>query len=179
MGDVIATSLSTVYVAAGSATILSISAQQLFVSSIQATNIIGALTTANLTSTVIGLGTAGYLSSTTGFISTANLANLISTANLANLVSTSYLASQLTSSIIGLGTIGYVSTASLYSSVTGSAFTGSTLSLSTGNVIASSINLIDTLTQSTGTIYQTSSLLYFNNYVIGGAFTLFAQIYSA
>jgi hypothetical protein len=59
MGDVIATSLSTVYVAAGSATILSISAQQLYVSSIQATNIIGALTTSNLTSTVIGLGTVG------------------------------------------------------------------------------------------------------------------------
>ena len=89
-----------------------------------------------LGSTVIGLGTAGYLSSIPsvgGFVSTANLANLVSTANLANLVSTanlanlvstanlanvvstanlanlvstSYLQTQLGSTVIGLGTAG-------------------------------------------------------------------------
>jgi hypothetical protein len=66
-----------------------------------------------LTSTVIGLGTVGYLSSIPsigGFVSTANLANLISTANLANLVSTSFLDTQLGSTVVGLGTAGYVST---------------------------------------------------------------------
>ena len=68
-----------------------------------------------LASTVIGLGTAGYISSAVatipgGLVSTANLANLVSTANLANLVSTSYLATQLTSTVIGLGSMGYLST---------------------------------------------------------------------
>ena len=66
-----------------------------------------------LTSTVIGLGTVGYLSSITsigGFVSTANLANLISTANLANLISTSFFDIQLGSTVVGLGTAGYVST---------------------------------------------------------------------
>jgi hypothetical protein len=85
-------------------------------------NLTGVVSTANLAtlvstsylatqlgSTVIGLGTAGYLSSTTGFISTANLATLVSTANLATLVSTSYLATQLGSTVIGLGTAGYIS----------------------------------------------------------------------
>ena len=66
-----------------------------------------------LTSTVIGLGTVGYLSSATG---TAVLPEgLVSTANLANLISTSFFDTQLTSTIIGLGTAGYVSTATLIS----------------------------------------------------------------
>jgi len=96
----------------------------------------------NLTSTVIGLGTVGYVSTAAlinhvstanlvnlvstanlvnlvstanlvNFVSTANLVNLVSTANLVNLVSTTYLTSQLTSTVIGLGTVGYVSSASL------------------------------------------------------------------
>jgi hypothetical protein len=46
-------------------------------------------------------------------------------------------------------------------------------------VTTSSLTLIDTITRSTGLIYEASSLLYFNNFVIGGAFALFAQIYSA
>ena len=83
-----------------------------------------------LGSTVIGLGTAGYLSSIPGIggfvstanlvnlvstanlaniVSTANLANLVSTANLATLVSTSYLQTQLGSTVIGLGTACYLS----------------------------------------------------------------------
>ena len=113
MGDVIATSLSTVYIATGSLTTPRVSAQQLFVSSIQATNIIGALTTANLAN----------------LISTANLANLVSTANLANLVSTSYLATQLGSTVRGLGTTGYLS------SLTGPR-------VSTQQLLASSIGIL-------------------------------------
>jgi len=120
MGDVIATSLSTVYVATGSATIVSLSAQQLYVSSIQATNIIGALTMTNLNSTVIGLGTTGYLSSIAwgSVISTANLAGLVSTANLAGLVSTANLAGLVsTANLAGLvstaNLAGLVSTANL------------------------------------------------------------------
>jgi hypothetical protein len=101
-----------------------------------------------LASTVMGLGTAGYISTSggggsinaTGLVSTANLVNLVSTANLVNLVSTpnlvnlvstSYLASQLTSTVLGLGTSGYLSSLN-------------TRSLSTGTVFTSSISFIDT-----------------------------------
>jgi len=77
--------------------------------------------TSQLTSTVVGLGTVGYVSSASltnlvstanllNLVSTANLLNLVSTANLLNLVSTTYLTSQLTSTVIGLGTVGYLST---------------------------------------------------------------------
>jgi hypothetical protein len=66
--------------------------------------------TSQLTSTVVGLGTVGY-------VSTAALINHVSTANLVNLVSTTYLTSQLTSTVVGLGTVGYVSTAALINHV--------------------------------------------------------------
>jgi len=81
-------------------------------------NLAGHVSTANLAnlvsttylasqfgSTVIGLGTAGYVSSIpslAGLVSTANLVNLVSTANLANLVSTSYLNTQLGSTMNGI-----------------------------------------------------------------------------
>jgi hypothetical protein len=64
-------------------------------------NLAGLVSTSYLTnqlaSTVIGLGTAGYISSAVatipgGLVSTANLADLVSTANLADLVSTANLA---------------------------------------------------------------------------------------
>ena len=96
--------------------------------------------TSFLTSTVIGLGTAGYISTTsggggsinaTGLVSTANLVNLVSTANLANFVSTTNLAQSLTSTVLGLGTSGYLSSLN-------------TRSLSTGTVFTSSISFIDT-----------------------------------
>ena len=68
-----------------------------------------------LASTVIGLGTAGYISS----VPNVSIGGVVSTANLANLVSTSYLATQLTSTVIGLGTAGYVSTSQLTSTTQG------------------------------------------------------------
>ena len=102
----------------------------IYATTVSTSQIVGVtiLSQANLTSTVIGLGTVGYLSSATasinasglvstanlvGLVSTANLANLVSTANLANLVSsanlanlisTTYLQTQLGSTVIGLGT---------------------------------------------------------------------------
>jgi anti-anti-sigma regulatory factor len=93
--------------------------------------------TSQLTSTVIGLGTVGYISS-------ASLTNLVSTANLLNLVSTSYLTSQLTSTVIGLGTVGYISSASLTNLV------------STANLV----NLVSTanLVNLVSTTYLTSQL---------------------
>ena len=94
MGDVIATSVSSLVIYAGSVYTTSnqasiTSTQQLNVSSINGQTFGGPIA-----STVIGLGTAGYLSTIVwgSVISTANLANLVSTANLANLVSTANLA---------------------------------------------------------------------------------------
>jgi hypothetical protein len=183
MGDVIATSISTIQLNVGTEYATTISAQQLYVSSIQATNIIGALVTANLTSTVIGLGTAGYLSSAltnvggyglvstanlANLVSTANLANLVSTANLANLVSTTYFATQLGSTVVGLGTAGYLSTQ-----------ISSFLTLSTGNLITSSITFNSPSSAPVGNnVYVSSSLFYFNQFVIGGTRVQQPQIFT-
>ena len=104
----------------------------------------GSLSTPNLTSTVVGLGTYGYISSATfystitglgtyGYISSAFLGSTldglatfgyISTANLNSTVqglgTYGYVSSStLRSSIIGLGTLGYVSSLSLTSSLRG------------------------------------------------------------
>ena len=69
--------------------------------------------TSQLASTVIGLGTAGYLSSA------ATIGGVISTANLVGLISTSYLQTQLASTVAGLGTAGYISSSQLQSTVEG------------------------------------------------------------
>ena len=57
-------------------------------------SITGDVSKGDLTSTVIGLGTVGYVSTLNivGLVSTANLANLVSTANLGGLVSSQNLA---------------------------------------------------------------------------------------
>ena len=150
------------------------------------------LTQANLTSTVIGLGTVGYLSSALtnigGFglvstanlarlvstanlanlVSTANLANLVSTANLATLVSTSYLQTQLGSTVIGLGTVGYLSTQ-----------ISSFLTLSTGNLITSSITFNSPNSAPVGNnVFVSSSLFFFNQFVIGGTRVQQPQIFT-
>ena len=54
-------------------------------------NAASGITTDNLTSTVIGLATVGYVSSISGLVSTQNLEGLVSTQNLVNLVSTANL----------------------------------------------------------------------------------------
>jgi hypothetical protein len=175
MGDVIATSLSTLQIYAGGVFTTSnqaiiVSTQQLNVSSITG---ITFLSQTAITSTVIGLGTAGYISS-------VSIANVVSTANLATLVSTSYLATQLGSTVIGLGSAGYVSTiiSSFYTLSTGSFITSSIVgnnaslrSLSTGFVTLSSLNFIDQVTQVTANVYEKNSLLYFNTLVFAGART--------
>ena len=150
------------------------------------------LTQANLTSTVIGLGTVGYLSSAltniggfglvstanlanlvstanlAGHISTANLAGLVSTANLVNLVSTSYLQTQLGSTVIGLGTVGYLSTQ-----------ISSFLTLSTGNLITSSITFNSPSSAPVGNnVFVSSSLFFFNQFVIGGTRVQQPQIFT-
>ena len=71
-----------------------------------------------LTSTVIGLGTAGYISTASGGVAVLP-GGLVSTANLGNLISTSFFDTQLTSTVIGLGTVGYISSSQLLSTSAG------------------------------------------------------------
>ena len=52
----------------------------------------------------------------------------------------------------------------------------SSLSLSSGNISISTITLIDTANNSTGTIYERSSLLYFNTFVVAGAYVWTSQL---
>jgi hypothetical protein len=117
---------------------------------------IDAIPLASLRSTVIGLGTAGYISSlslystirglgTVGYISSSQLlsttkgleeyvSSFIDTGELISsilpFISSSYFTTQLTSTVQGLGTSGYVSTASLYSTIDGLGTSGYISSLS-------------------------------------------------
>ena len=74
-------------------------------------SITGDVSKGDLTSTVIGLGTAGYLSSIVwdSVISTANLTDLISTANLADLISSANLTGLISTANLS----GLISTANL------------------------------------------------------------------
>ena len=74
-------------------------------------SITGDVSKGDLTSTVIGLGTAGYLSTIVwdSVISTANLADLISTANLADLISSANLSGLISTANLS----GLISTANL------------------------------------------------------------------
>ena len=129
-------------------------------------SITGDVSKGDLTSTVIGLGTAGYLSTIvwdsvvstanlTDLISTPNLTDLISTANLTGLISTSFFDTQITSSLVGLGNLGFLSS-----------FNATTFS--TGNVQASSITFLDiNIPPSAGAglpslLYASSGKLMFN-----------------
>ena len=107
--------------------------------------------TSFLTSTVIGLGTAGYISSG-GAI---NVTDLVSTANLANFVSTSYLATQLGSTVVGLGTAGYLSSFN-------------SKSMSTGTVFTSSISFIDTTLNTVQLLAVNGGTLQLNGAAITG-----------
>ena len=126
-----------------------------------------------LASTVTGLGTAQYVSTT------VNATNLIFTSSLVGLGSMGYLSSgtinvistpQLFSSLIGLGTLGYLSSSALSSFSTSLANPlGNFNVMSTGRTTASTITLFDTLNSNAATdIYVRSTLLYFGGNVIGG-----------
>ena len=120
-----------------------------------------------LASSIVGLGTIGF-------------------------TSTLGLDSKLGSTFQGLATGGYISSSQLFSTVT--ALTGSTLSLSTGAVFASSIQafristsqmnvctvrLQDQLpSHASGNIYQYSSILYYNNFVVAGTSAMNIQSFT-
>jgi hypothetical protein len=103
-------------------------------------SITGDVSKGDLTSTVMGLGTVGYLSTIvwnsvistanlTGLISTANLTNLVSTANLAGLISTANLTGLIsTANLSGLisspNLTGLISTANLSGLISTANLTG-------------------------------------------------------
>jgi hypothetical protein len=157
-GDTFQNGTTTYYIseAFGSATFVSRSGQwtlqqgntQIIASSVSANYFIGdgsllrnlnAISSLQLTSTVQGLGTYGYVSTLTLFSTTAGLEKYISSfidpTELASTVvgmgtigfiSSIGLDAKLTSTVQGLGTTGYISSLSLYSSITGSLSTFST-----------------------------------------------------
>jgi len=60
------------------------------------------------------------------------------------------------------------------------ALIGSSISISTASITTSTLSIIDSLIpNTTGLIYQQSSLLYFNQFVIGGAFCLLSDEYGS
>ena len=77
----------------------------------------GDITTANLVSTVNGLGTAGYISSLSGDATVGQLTS--TTTGIYNFVSSFIFPTELTSSLVGLASMGYVSTSQLVSTVAG------------------------------------------------------------
>lgn len=89
----------------------------------------------NIQSTVIGLGSARYVSTPTLFSTTAGInGQLVSTTR--GLGSAGYVSSlSLQSSVVGLGTIGYISSLTLYSTITGMLFPASEPGGSLGVVV--------------------------------------------
>jgi hypothetical protein len=174
MGDVIAASLSTGIVTAANIVAINISTTSMstnygFFSTISAGTIYAKFVGdgSGLTG-VIGSGGMSYippvLSTTflsTGFLSASNVSAIT--------MSTNY------------GFFSTISTGSVYGRHIGdgSGLTNlptSSLSLSSGNISISTITLIDTVNNSTGTIYERSSLLYFNTFVIGGSYVWTSQL---
>jgi len=140
------------------------------------TNLSSIISTPQLTSSLQGLGSMGYLSTVPStFISSAALFSSLTgigtlgylSSGIINVISTP----QLFSSLIGLGTLGYLSSSALCSFSTSLANPlGNFNVMSTGRTTASTITLFDTLNSNTATdIYVRSTLLYFGGNVIGGA----------
>ena len=141
-------------------------------------SITGDVSKGDLTSTVIGLGTAGYLSSIvwdsvistanlTDLISTANLADLISSANLTGLISTANLSglistANLTDLISTANLNGLVNTANLTGLISTANLTGL---ISTANLtdLISTANLTGLISTSFFDTQITSSLIGLGN----------------
>jgi len=172
MGDIITTSISSLQINTGIFTASGVvSTPQLIISSIN-----GQTIAQPIQSTAIGLGTLGYLSS-------LNNVSTISTLNInVSTINGQTIAQPIQSTVIGLATLGYISSSQLFSTVT--ALTGSTLSLSAGSIFVSSLQgfkistaqaMVCTVTfqdqmgnNPMGNIYQYSSILYYNSYVVAG-----------
>jgi len=196
MGDIITTSHSTLQINTGLFTASgAVCTPQLIVSSVN-----GAvpLVAANITSSIVGLGLVGYLSSVGplyGVVSTGLSTVATFTSNTSNFflpaLSNNY-STNLQSTFAGLATGGYISSSQLFSTVT--ALTGSTLSLSAGSVFASSIQTLRLSTAQAavctvtfqdqlagnpmGNVYQYSSILYYNSFVVAGTTAMNIQSFT-
>ena len=140
-----------------------VSTLQLNISSIN-----GATFGSPINSTVIGLGSAGYVSTlslvsttqglqrgyqTAGFLSTANLTSTVEGLGSANYISTL----SLTSTALGLGTLGYISSLS-------------SLRYSTGTLSLSSLILQDGNNSNRNTLQVSSGVLLFNTSTLIGLY---------
>ena len=150
-GAIRATSLSTQQIQASSITGNSISTQNIQLSSINGLTFGGPIF-----STVIGLGSAGYIStaSLTSTVRGLGTAGYISTASLVSTFSAS--GGLFASTIIGLGTAGYISTASLVStfSASGGLFASTVRGLGTAGYISTA-----SLTSTVAALGTASALL--------------------
>ena len=122
-------------------------------------NISSMIDPTELTSTIVGLGTSGFVSTlgltynvastaaglgTLGYTSTSQL--LSTTVGTFAQINTSIgttVQPQFASTVAGLGTAGYISTASLTSSLVGTKFSGSTIFLSAAQIQISSLSTVN------------------------------------
>jgi len=150
-GAIRATSLSTQQIQASSITGISISTQNIQLSSIN-----GLIFGGPIFSTVIGLGSAGYIStaSLTSTVRGLGTAGYISTASLVSTFSAS--GGLFASTVQGLGTAGYISTASLVStfSASGGLFASTVRGLGTAGYISTA-----SLTSTVAALGTASALL--------------------
>ena len=166
---------------------------------------------APITSTSVGLGTLGYISTASLISTTQGLQEYVSSfidptelaSSILPFISSTYFTTSLTSTIDGLGSAGYVSTLSMNSSIASaisslstaygtvgggglttlpstvstfafltSSMTTSTLqaiTISTANLTLSSLTFVDARNfNSTNTLTVQSTFLYFNNTILGG-----------
>ncbi len=102
----------------------------------------GNVTPANLYSTVEGLGSSGYVSTTK-----LNLALTSTTIGLGNLnyISSSGLSNALNSTVIGLGNVGYISTTSLTYALTSTSIGLGTLGFISSQSLLSTISSLGTI----------------------------------
>jgi len=168
MGDVIAASISTIIVTTGNIVACNVSAASMstnygFFSTISAGTIYAKFVGDGSGLTGI-TGATGGISAFPPVLSTTLLSTGLLTASNISVatMSTNY------------GFFSTLSSGTVYGKYIGDGsgltnLTTSSLSLSSGNISISTITLIDTTNKSTGTIFERSSLLYFNTFIIGGA----------
>ena len=122
-------------------------------------NISSMIDPTELTSSIIGLGTSGFVSTlgltfavastaaglgTLGYTSTSQLLSTTVGVFAAITASANVITgTNLTSTVAGLGTTGYISTASLTSSLVGARFLGSTIFLSASHIQVSSLSTVN------------------------------------
>ena len=133
------------------------------------------ISSTQLTSSLVGLGSAGYISSTTlystintGFASTVaglGTSGYVSssqlTSSLVGLASIRYISTtQLTSSLVGLASIGYVSSTQLTSSIVGLATVGYVSSTQLFSSLANFTSIRSTFSNSLAGNWSNTNFLY-------------------